>query len=193
FNLVAQSGFRLQHVDVFSLPVFLDGLFSTRTPDWIYLLPTLAILALSLLVPRIDEKSTRRLCALCLVMAASLVFFLSYPTVWEYQYTAVLPLAAVLLLLPHSAVLSRQARAWSVGLASCAALPSLYFLSGNANPSDGTLALIRLDRVVPVTLLFGLLLWIVTRAVIASVNASPQRLFVIAPRQDYSSPAADQA
>ena len=110
FNLVAQSGFRLEHADVYSLPVFLDQLLGVRTPDWLYLLPTLAVLALSVAVARMRDVAARREAALWLVMAASLDFFLAYPTAWEYQYTAVLPVAAVLLIAGKGRVLS--GRVW---------------------------------------------------------------------------------
>ncbi len=163
FNLIAQSGFRLQHVDVYSLPVFLDGLSGNTTPGWIYVLPTLLVLGLSVGVGRMHERAARREAALLLVLAASLDFFLSYPTVWEYQYTAVLPVAAVLLMMRHSLVLGRL-WPWCVGLAACSWLPSLYFLSGSAIPSADVLAMARLDRVLPVTFLFALLLWCVGRS-----------------------------
>lgn len=159
FNLIAQSGFRLQHVDVYSLPVFLDGVFGTRTPDWIYLLPTLFVLVLSVMVARIQHRTLRLQAALVLVLAASLDFFLAYPTAWEYQYTAVLPVAAVLLLLRRSEALGERLWAWCFGLACCAWLPSLYFLSRSAAPDAGVLFLARLDRVVPVAALFALLSW----------------------------------
>lgn len=184
FNLVAQSGFRLMHVDVFSLPVFLDTLLHTHTPDWLYLFPGCAVLLLSPLTARIREARIRAECALLLILAASLSFFLSYPTVWEYQYTSVLPAAAVLMLLRGSALLG-PFRKWAVALAACAWLPSLYFLSGDANPSTATITMVRLDRVVPVTALFVLLVYAVARTVFTAFRNSPS---VATPRQDYSSP-----
>ena len=193
FNLVAQSGFRLQHIDVFSLPVFLDGLFGTHTPDWLYLLPTFAVLACSVIVARIQETPRRRICALLLTMAASLDFFLSYPTVWEYQYTAVLPVAAVLLTLRDSVWFSRRAWAWSFGLSAFAWLPSLYFLSGSALPSANVVTLVRLDRVLPVTGLFGLLLWMVARATAQSLFSASRPLSAARPTQDCSSRVESRA
>ena len=171
FNLVAQSGFRLQHVDVYSLPVFLDGLLGVRTPGWMYALPTLAVLVLSFAVARLRDRAVRLEAALLLVLAASLDFFLGYPTVWEYQYTAVLPVAAVLLLPGRSMLLSPEIRQWCVGLACCAWLPSLYVLSRSATPSGPVLAMARLDRVVPVTVLFALLVWVVGRVCLDSRQA----------------------
>lgn len=165
-NLVAQSGFRLQHVDVYSLPVFLDGLFGRATPAWVFLLPTGAVLGLSVAVARLREPAQRREAALLLVLAASLDFFLTYPTVWEYQYTAVLPVAAILLLFTEGNILNGRLRRWCLCLAGCAWLPSLYFLSGSAAPDASVLALTRLDRVVPLTALFTLLVWRVARVAV---------------------------
>ncbi len=174
FNLIAQSGFRLGHVDVYSLPVFLDGCLGVRTPGWLYLLPTALVLGLSLVVGRMRDTLMRRETAVLLLLAASLDFFLVYPTVWEYQYTAILPVAAVLLLLRGSRLLGRL---WApcLGLAACAWLPSLYFLSGSYAPSPAVLALARLDRVVPVTALFALLVWCVGKAALRDTPRSPAR------------------
>ena len=192
FNLVAQSGFRLAHIDVFSLPLFLDGLLGRRTPDWPYLLPTVAVLALSLPVACLRVGSGRRECALLLAAAASLDFFVSYPTVWEYQYTAVLPVAAVLLLLPASPTFGKGTRAWSLGLAACLWLPSLYFLSGRGLPSMAEITLVRLDRVLPVTALFAVLLWTVFRAILRARISVPKPSDA-APTEDCSSPAGTLA
>ncbi len=192
FNLIAQAGTRQQHIDVFSLPVFLDGLLNTRTPGWLYALPTLAVLALSVLVPHIRNTQTRRESALLLTLAASLSFFLSYPTVWEYQYTAILPVAATLLVLRNSRLFPRRTWAWSFGLAASAWLPSLYVFSGSAAPTPAIMALVRLDHVLPVTALFFLLLWIVARATWRpSLNA--QRPSAAATTPDYSSPVETPA
>ncbi len=172
FNMVAQSGMRLQHVDVYALPVLLDGLLGVRTPGWLYGLPTLVILGLSVAVARLREATARREAALLLTMAGTLDFFLAYPTVWEYQYTAVLPVGAMLLVWGPSAVLGRRWWMWCVGLACCAWLPSLYGLSGSAAPSASVLAMMRLGRVVPVAALFGCLVGCVGRAVRVPVDGT---------------------
>ena len=180
FNLIAQSGFRLQHVDVYSLPVFLDGILGVRTPSWLYLLPTLAVLVLSVMVSRVRERRLRVELALLLILTASLDFFVAYPTAWEYQYTAVLPVAAILLILGQESVLGGQWRV-CVALAFCAWLPTLYFLSGTASPGTAVLAMVRFDKVVPVTVLFGLLAWKVGRSCVSELasqrrSAEPQVL-----------------
>jgi hypothetical protein len=155
-NLVAQSQMRLMHVDVYSLPVFMDTLLGTRTPGWIYQLPTAMVLLLSFAVARMQATRMRLECALLLAMAISLVFFLGYPTVWEYQYTSVLPVAAMLLLVKQGAFFERS-RWWMFALAACAWLPSLYFLVEGRELTAGVLTVIRADRVVPVLLLFLLM------------------------------------
>ena len=171
-NLVAQSGTRLMHVDVFSLPVFLDTLLGRRTPGWVYQLPVAAVLALSAGVARMKHRRLRLEAALLLLMATSLTFFLGYPTVWEYQYTSVLPVAAMLLLVRERGVFYGRARGWMLGLAACAWLPSLYFLAEGRPLTRAVLTLIRIDRVAPVTLLFLVAVGTVTRAVVSEGGIS---------------------
>ena len=74
-NLVAQSGFRLKHIDVFSLSAFLDTLTGVRTPDWLYTLPPLAVLVLSVILSRIRSAGLRREAALLLAIGGLLSFF----------------------------------------------------------------------------------------------------------------------
>lgn len=168
-NLVAQAQTRLNHIDVFSLPVFLDGLLGTHTPAWIYAVPTVAVFALSLAVARMRAPRQRLSAALLLLLAAALLFFVNYPTVWEYQYTAVLPVGAALLLLDERGLLGRPAALSArimLALAACAFLPSLFFLLDSGPISAAKLTLIRLDRVVPATLLLLVLLALVGHRVL---------------------------
>jgi hypothetical protein len=162
FNLIAQSDYRMHHIDIFSLPEFLDTALGLRTPGWLYQLPLLCVLGLTVAVYRMPERASRMVAAVLLLMAISLTFFLGYPTVWEYQYTSVLPVAAILLLLltrndgpvqPCSKTMLK----WMLALAACVWLPSLYFLTEGRDVDATTLTLTRLDRIVPVTLLFVLL------------------------------------
>lgn len=167
-NLIAQSGYRMQHIDIFSLPAFLDGLFQTHTPDWLYQLPLLIVAGLSVVVYRIQNGHQRLQAALIVVAAISLTFFLAYPTVWEYQYTSVLPVAAVLLLLlmrskETGTIWSSRSLGWMTLLAACTWLPSLYFLTEGHDVDATVLLLTRLDRVLPVTLLFCSLSWMIVR------------------------------
>ena len=163
FNLVAQSGARLVHVDVYSLPLFIDTLTGRHLPGWILPLPALLALVLCLFVARIPIARLRMEAALLLLMATSLVFFLGYPTVWEYQYTSVLPLAAALVLVGEQKVFYRRSRRWMIGLAACAWLPSLYVFTQGSPLTPHTMMLIWLDRVLPVTALFLLMMTVLVR------------------------------
>jgi hypothetical protein len=172
FNLVAQSSYRMNHIDIFSLPVFLDTLLGTRTPGWLYQLPLLVILGLTIAVARLRDTAARLHAALLLLMAISLTFFLTYPTVWEYQYTSVLPIAAGLLLVrshanPAAPLLPRPLLNAMLTLASSLWLPSLYFLTEGHIADASTLTLIRLDRVLPATLLFILMIYTLVRITIS--------------------------
>jgi hypothetical protein len=190
-NLIAQSGIRLQHVDIFSLPIFLDALFATRTPGWLYQLPVFAVLALSFAVVRLQDQRQRMEAALLLLMATSLVFFLSYPTVWEYQYTSILPVAASLLLLRQRSGSSAYTLPMFL-LAACAWLPSLYVFVEDRPLTAATLTLIRLDRVLPVAALFTLMISAIVqtlmrnRLTVSSASAATTK-------QDYSSPVETPA
>jgi hypothetical protein len=163
FNLLAQTGTRLVHIDVFSLPVFLDVLTGARTPAWMYQLPTLAVLALSVFVGRMQQGRARLEALLLLLMAASISFFLAYPTTWEYQYTSVLPVAATLLAVRGRGVFYERARPWLFALAACAWLPSLYWLVEGETATARVLLTIWADRVLPVTLLFAVAIAVLVR------------------------------
>ena len=169
-NLVAQSGYRLQHIDVYSLPVFLDGLIGGHTPDLLYVVPTLIVLTLSWFVARMPMEQERREAALLLTLATSLDFFLTYPTVWEYQYTAVLPVGAALVLMPGSKVLRKMLRLVSLGCVALLWLPSFYCLVHGDVSSMETMTLVRLDRVLPVVALFFALIFAITLAITRSIT-----------------------
>jgi hypothetical protein len=128
-------------------------------------LPLLAVLALSVLVARIAAPRARMEAALLLLMATSLVFFLGYPTAWEYQYTSVLPIAALLLVVREREVFYERARWWMFALAACAWLPSAYIFTEGRPLTPHVLAIVWMDRVVPVTVLFLLMAAVLTRAV----------------------------
>jgi hypothetical protein len=167
FNMIAQTGTRFVHIDVFSLPLFLDTLTGTHTASWIYVLPALVLLALSVAVARMQQERMRLEALLLLLLAASISFFLAYPTTWEYQYTSVLPVGGVLLALRGSDVFYERARPWLLGLAACAWLPSLYWVTEGRQATASVLLTIWADRVVPVTLLFVVAIVVLARAVVA--------------------------
>jgi hypothetical protein len=163
FNLIAQTGTRLVHIDVFSLPVFLDTLTGAHTPPWLYALPTLAVLALSVAVSRVRQERLRMEALLLLLLAASISFFLAYPTTWEYQYTSVLPVGGTLLALRGHEVFYERARPWLLTMAACVWFPSCYWLVEGRNATAGVLLTIWSDRVLPVTLLFAIAIVVLAR------------------------------
>jgi hypothetical protein len=185
-NLIAQSDYKLMHIDVFSLPVFMDTLLGRSTPAAIYKLPIYVTLFLSVAVACIEDKIIRLESALLLVMAISLTFFLSYNTVWEYQFASVLPVIALLPVLKERRVFySKYIPLMFVsGLLVC--LPSLYFLVHNGDyQSNSALTLIRLTRIVPVLVIFLVMivqLIIVAKkyaklGIIKTISFSPERFF----------------
>src|ERR1035437_6479254 len=59
FNLIAQSDYKLIHIDVFSLPVFIDVIVGHATASWIYKIPIYISLFLSIAIGFIDDKKIR--------------------------------------------------------------------------------------------------------------------------------------
>ena len=163
FNLVAQSDHYWNHVDIFSLAAFTNNLIGRILPGIIFKLPLYLTLLLSLLLIFIKQEKKRSEILIILVMALTLTFFLSYNTVWEYQYTLFLPAVALLPLLYERKIFFRRWIPWLLAISGFLYLPTLYFLL-RARAIDGlVMTLIRLDKVVPALLLF-LILIILTAA-----------------------------
>jgi len=158
-NLIAQSDYKLMHIDVFSLPVFIDTIVGKATPSGIYKIPIYISLFLSVGVAYIEDKKIRLESALLLVMAISLSFFLSYNTVWEYQFASVLPIVALLPILKEKDVFYKKyiSPMFYVGLFLL--LPSFYFLFRGGDFSGNALTFIRLDRIIPVLILFLIMIF----------------------------------
>lgn len=175
FNMIAQSGARMVHIDIFSLPVFLDTLTGKHTPNWLYRIPLLLVWVLAIFVARISDRRLRLEGALLLSMATSLVFFLGYPTAWEYQYTSVLPIAAILLIAGERGVFYSRERWWMFGLAACIALPSFYVFVDRWPITSRTLLIIWADRVLPVTVLYFLMMGVLVRFIVFSQRQSRGR------------------
>jgi 4-amino-4-deoxy-L-arabinose transferase-like glycosyltransferase len=185
-NLIAQSDYELKHLDVFSLPVFIDSMLAKDLPAVIYKLPIYISILLSVGVACIADRKLRMESALLLVMAISLTFFLSYNTVWEYQFTSVLPVIALLPVLKERNVFySKYVKAmFFTGIVIC--LPSLYFLVRHGDfQSTASVTLIRLDRIIPVFVLFVIMvvqLIVVVRkhavwSSLKKISFSPERFF----------------
>lgn len=157
-NLVAQSEHRLNHIEVFSLPVFIDSIFGKQLPASIYKWPIYISLLLSITLFFISNKNARLTALMLLLSAISLTFYLSYNTVWEYQYASLMPVVALFYFLRNKGVFSKIE--WILIL-SCSAffyLPSFYFLLPQKEMFNLTeFNIIRLNRVIPALLLFVIL------------------------------------
>lgn len=157
FNLIAQSGYRLNHIENFSFPVFLDTILGRQLQIGIYNIPVYCCLLSSLFVSFIRERSVRLQVLLFILMMASLSYFLSYNTVWEYQFTSIAPLMALVFLQKEQRMFSTaQLRAFFF-IGSFLYLPSTYFLLDQSTMNLSFISLIRASRAIPVLLLFLLI------------------------------------
>jgi hypothetical protein len=153
--MLGLSDFRLLHIDVYSLPALLDGWLGERTPDSFYKVPSILVLELSILIFFIRDRKARLEAALSTVMAASLLLFVTYGLVWEYHFTAIFPIAGLLIMRGLRNKIDRAVAALSV----LVWLPSLYiFLSNRDTASMSVQNAMRLERLGPVVLIFALLL-----------------------------------
>ena len=172
------------HIDVFSLPVFVETILGHATSSALYKIPVYLGVLLSFGVALIDDKKIRLEAALLLVMALSLTFFLSYNTVWEYQFTSALPVVALLPLLKNKNVFYRRYIPLLFITGLCFCLPSLYFLVHNGDyQSAASLTLIRLDRVIPALLIFIVMILQVAVAVKRYAGFGKLRSFSWKPEQ----------
>jgi len=150
-NLVAQSDFYWDHVQIFSLSAFLNGIVGVNLPAVAYKLPLLVALLTSLCVPLVRDDAKQMTAAMWSVVLLSLSFFLSYNTVWEYQFTAIIPVLLGVVLWDQG--MEKGAARWLVALGALIALPSLYFLFGE-KITVGEFAWMRSTRVLPTCALY---------------------------------------
>jgi hypothetical protein len=185
-NLIAQSEHKLMHIDVFSLPVFVDTLRGKESTSILFKLPIHLCLLLSIAVAFISDRKLRLEAVLLLTMTISITFFLSYNTVWEYQYASMLPLIAMLPILKEKMVFYSGwiNGLYIAGLFIC--LPSLYFIVRSGDfQSVSSLTLIRITRVLPVLVLFASMVFLLGRVIVRNADfgilkeffQSPGKLF----------------
>jgi hypothetical protein len=93
------------------------------------------------------------------VLTLSISYFLAYNTVWEYQFTSVLPASAICLLVYQKALRTERVLLGTVLAATvCILLPSLYIVVRHAPLNDAALTTIRLTRTAPVFVMYCALL-----------------------------------
>ena len=154
-HMVAQADFYWNHVDVFSLAAFANTLAGRVLPAFIYKLPLFAALVLSVLLTLVGDRGKRLKLSLVMVMALTLTFFLSYNTVWEYQFALFQPAVAILFLLREQGGIFHKKWA-SIALAASVFLylPTGYFLMRGRDLDTFMLNVIRADRVIPALIIF---------------------------------------
>ncbi len=158
-NLIAQSDYKFMHIDVFSLPVFIDTIMGKATASGIYKIPIYISLFLSVGVAFIEDKKIRLESTLLLIMAISLSFFLSYNTIWEYQFASALPVIALLPILKEKDVFYKKYISIMFYIGLFLYLPSLYFLYRGGDFSGSALTFIRIDRIIPVLIIFIIMIF----------------------------------
>jgi hypothetical protein len=163
--MLGLTDYRFLHIDVYSLPALLDGWLHTHTPDALYRIPGILILELTLLVALIRDKRDQLEAALTTLMAISLAAFLSYGLVWEYHFTAILPVAAFFLMRQHPGRMEQAILA----MATLTWLPSLYIFISNRDLSLLSVqTLLHAERVLPLLAVFCLLMYRATKIALTS-------------------------
>lgn len=156
-NLIAQSGYRFNHIENFSFPVFLDGLLGKELPGFVYFMPLgfCQVLALSLFAAR--EKQERLKLLLWLTLLNSTSYFLSYNTIWEYQYASMLPVVAMLFRLRKTSFVSRRAMQIMLFCSLFYYLPSFYWMLDKSQIDNTFILMIRMSREIATVVLYILI------------------------------------
>lgn len=172
-NLVAQSDFYWNHVDIFSLSSFVNTLAGRQLPGFLYKLPYMACFILSLLAFRIKNHKRLMEFTLVVISAITLTFFLGYNTVWEYQYALVLPLVAYVPILHKKRLFTRSEMIILMSAGVFFLLPNFFFLFGKEAVMNAfTMNMIRLDRVVPALIYFVVYVLVAVRILLKKEEVS---------------------
>lgn len=154
-NLIAQSDFYWNHVDIFSLSSFLNTLAGKQLPGFIYKLPYWICAGLSLFAFRIKDRAKLMEYTLLIVSAICFTFFLGYNSVWEYQYALVLPLLAYVPIIYSRGLISRS-QMWTLLISGIFFLiPNFYWIFPKENdPDNFMMNCIRAGRVLPAVIFY---------------------------------------
>ncbi len=158
-NLVAQSDYYMNHIEIFSLSSFVNTLFGKQVQPIFFKLPLLLSVSSSCLLFFVKDKNIRMHLALLSITAISLTFFLSYNTVWEYQFTSLFPVTALFFILRNKLVFYSEIILPILILSLFVSLPSLYFLLPKNNFDSTSMLLIRSTRVLPMLGIYVLLMY----------------------------------
>jgi len=157
FNLIAQSGYRFNHIENCSFPVFLDTIFNKELPGFVYSLSIIFCLFCAVCLPLVAEKILRLRLLLLVVMLTSVSYFLSYNTIWEYQYTSMLPVIAMLYRIRNSLFFTKKQMIMMLTAGTFYYLPSFYCLLDQSNINISFITMVRLSRLLATLVIFCVL------------------------------------
>ncbi|MBF0543448.1 MAG: hypothetical protein HQM08_03390 [Candidatus Riflebacteria bacterium] len=127
-NLIAQSDAIFNHVQIFSLPSFVADLTGNFSPNLLFKVPILISLSISLMVYFETDRNKQLKLALINIIQYVFSYFLSYPLVWEYQYSSFAPILGFSFLLYERKVFPKIIFLTLLMCLFLISLPSLYFL-----------------------------------------------------------------
>lgn len=169
-NLIAQSDHYLNHVQIFALSAFVNTLFGKELSPFLYKVPMLMSLVFSFGVLFLKNENERMQYSFLIICSIVLTFFLSYNTVWEYQYTAALPVIAYMPILIKAKPDWRNELQWVLYAGVLFCLPNLYFLVSGEQIDYPVMNLIRFDRVIPAVIVYVMLSILVARRLYQSLD-----------------------
>lgn len=160
-NLVAQSDHYLNHVQIFALSVFVNSMTGEELSPFIYKVPMLLSLVFSIAMLLLKNEEERLQYSFLVICSIVFTFFLSYNTVWEYQFTAALPVVAFMPILMKAKPEWKGELKWVLYAGVFFCMPSFYFLLGSMPLDNMAMELIRLDRVIPAVIAYTIFAFIV--------------------------------
>lgn len=156
-NLIAQSGYRFNHIENFGFPLFLDGLLGQALPGYVYFLPLLFCQILAFFLFFIRDSQMRLVLLLWMTLLNATSYFLSYNTVWEYQYASMLPVVATLFRLRKTAFVSATVMRVLLASSLFYYLPSFYWMLDKSQMDAGFISMVHVSREAPTLILYVLI------------------------------------
>lgn len=167
FNILILSDNKLNHVDVFSLPAFINTILGYDAPAFIYKIPLYISLVLSFFIFFIKDQRVRLEAILAMIMIITFSYLICYNIVWEYQFTFALPIISMLFILKDKNVFYQPYLVALICIGIIICLPSGYFLIRKSDffVKDGfhinwqlALNLIRCNKIIPAVVIFIMLI-----------------------------------
>lgn len=149
--------------ELFSLSTFINHLLKQEIHPWVFKIPVILMALISSVNLFVSKKKERMLFALLIVILATSSYYLSYNTIWEYQYTTLLPAIAMIAILYNSRDMAADKTVlWFIlGVSVLFYLPTPYFLFPDTYLQH--MSLYRVTRVGPVLLMFTAMFYLILR------------------------------